>query len=137
MEFGGCRRPHTLVVRNGETVCSPYWEFNFHQDSKTPDEEEAAERLEHLLREAVRRRPHERGALGAFLSGGIDSSTVVAFMAQLSDRPVQTFANRFRRGRLLRARGCRIVARHLGTDHHEMIVKPSELDALQSSCGIR
>lgn len=119
-----------LVVRNGEVFCRPYWELKFQPAPNLPGEVEVGEQLEELLRDAVRRRLMSDVPLGAFLSGGLDSATVVAFMAQLSNRPVQTFTIGFEELDYSELEDARIVARHLGTDHHEMIVKPSALDVL-------
>lgn len=121
---------HLLVVRNGQTICRPYWEFQFQPAANLPDETEVLERLEDLLLQAVKRRLMSDVPLGAFLSGGLDSSTVVTLMAQLSDRPVQTFTIGFDETDYSELEDARIVARHLGTDHHELIVKPSALEIL-------
>jgi asparagine synthase (glutamine-hydrolysing) len=121
---------HVLVVHNGRTTCHRYWELAFAPAPDPPAEAEAVERLEGLLTQAVRRRLMSDVPLGAFLSGGIDSSTVVAVMARLSDRPVKTFTVGFDEGEYSELEDARAVAKHLGTDHHEMIVKPSALDVL-------
>src|SRR5262249_24718667 len=121
---------HMLVVRNGRTICRPYWEFHFQPLTSPPNEAEVTERLEELLRQSVRPRLMSEGSLGAFLSGGLDSSVVVALMAELSDRPVQTFTIGFDESGYSELEDARVVARHVGTDHHEMVVKPSALDVL-------
>lgn len=121
---------HVLIIGNGQMRHFPYWEFKFQPADNPPGEAEAAEQLEELLRQAVKRRLMSDVPLGAFLSGGLDSSVVVALMAQLSERPVQTFTIGFEESDYSELEDARIVARHLGTDHHEMIVKPSALDVL-------
>ncbi|PYS57647.1 MAG: hypothetical protein DMF76_21645 [Acidobacteria bacterium] len=82
---------HSLLWRNGEVKIERYWQLDF---SKKLDisEQEAGERVVDLLREAVRIRLMSEVPLGAFLSGGIDSSAVVALMAQESSERVKTFS---------------------------------------------
>ena len=88
------------------------------------------EHLGTLLQQAVNRRLMSEVPLGAFLSGGLDSSTVVALMARASAKPVKTFAIGFDETNYSELDDARVVAQHLGTEHHEMIVKPAALDIL-------
>src|SRR5262249_13702551 len=131
--LAGIRRvppAHFLTVENGTIACRPYWELQFRPTATAPPEEEVKERLEDLIGQAVKRRLLSDVPLGAFLSGGLDSSTIVALMARFSNERVKTFTIGFDESDYSELEDARAVAQHLGTEHHELIVKPSALEVL-------
>ena len=120
---------HWLLWRNGEIKTERYWQLDFSQKTSM-SEIEAGERLIELLREAVRIRLMSEVPLGAFLSGGIDSSAVVALMAQESGERVKTFSIGFEEQDFSELHHARRVAEHVGADHHEFIVRPDAMQIL-------
>lgn len=107
----------------------PYWQLPLPDKVQAMDPAGAAEHLEHLLREAVRIRMHADVPLGAFLSGGVDSSTIVALMQSQATRPARTFSIGFRERDYDEANEAKTVARALSTEHTELYV--SAEDALK------
>jgi asparagine synthase (glutamine-hydrolysing) len=121
---------HSLTLtRGGEVKTERYWHLDINKKVKLT-EEEAGERAVELLREAVRVRLMSEVPLGAFLSGGIDSSAIVALMSEASSTPVKTFSVGFEEQDFSELHHARRVAEHVGADHHEFIVRPDALEVL-------
>jgi len=109
----------------------PYWSLHDHVSDALADpicctDDEAVDQLDHLLRDAVRIRMRSDVPLGAFLSGGIDSSTIVSLMQVQSSVRVSTFSIGNHDRELNEAGEASAVARHLGTDHTELYVTPQQ-----------
>lgn len=120
---------HTLIWKNGEVKTERYWSLDF--SNKTDlGEKEAGERAIDLLRDAVRVRLMSDVPLGAFLSGGIDSSAVVALMSELSSERVKTFSIGFDEKDFSEIAHARRIAERFGTDHHEFVVRPNAIEVV-------
>ncbi|HXV78450.1 MAG TPA: asparagine synthase (glutamine-hydrolyzing) [Candidatus Binatia bacterium] len=123
---------HRLAVENGEVKAERYWEP---PPQKVVDlalsEKQYIERLRELLEEAVRVRLVSDVPVGAFLSGGVDSAAVVAFMTRITKQPVQTFAIGFTDDPSFNElEHARTVANYVKSDHREFMVSPDAIDLL-------
>jgi asparagine synthase (glutamine-hydrolysing) len=120
---------HTLTWKNGEIKIRKYWDLNY-VPKTTMSFDEAGKAMMAKLKEAVQLRMIADVPLGAFLSGGRDSSVVVGLMSELSNRPVKTFSIGFEEAEFSELKYAKIVADHFKTDHQEFIVKPDTMDIL-------
>jgi asparagine synthase (glutamine-hydrolysing) len=122
---------HLLEFEAGKIQVRQYWDLPQYSTHYPNSEEECLEEMERRLAEAVRIRLISDVPLGAMLSGGVDSSTVVALMARASSQPVKTFSIGFRHDDFNEAHYARMVAERFGTDHHELIVEPNVLETVE------
>jgi asparagine synthase (glutamine-hydrolysing) len=127
---------HLLEFANGEIKIRQYWDVPEYGTHPAMDEEECLEQLERRLQEAVRIRLISDVPLGALLSGGVDSSIIVALMARVSSAPVKTFSIGFRAEQFNEAEHARLVAQRFGTDHHELVLEPNLEETLTFLSGM-
>ncbi len=120
---------HFLTWEKGVTRLERYWDVRFTARTNI-SEAEAADEIRALLEDSVRRRLISDVPLGAFLSGGIDSGTVVALMTRLTGRPVRTFSIGFDNDAYGELKYAREVAQRYGADHTELSVQPQMVDVL-------
>jgi asparagine synthase (glutamine-hydrolysing) len=127
-----------IVDHSGEPRIESYWSLEDvvragRANAFSGSENDAADQLDVLLRDAVSRRMVSDVPLGAFLSGGIDSSIVVALMQAQSERPVRTFSIGYAHDDFNEAHDAAAIARHLGTDHTELTATARDaLDVIPS-----
>ena len=120
---------HFLTWHDGRIAVRRYWQIAA-DEPFGGSEADAVDALRAVLGDAVRSHMISDVPLGAFLSGGVDSSAVVGMMAQSSPRPVKTFSIGFDDPDVDELDHARTVARHFGTDHHEFVVRPDGLAIL-------
>src|SRR5262249_32923960 len=127
---------HILEYTRGEVKIREYWDVPAYGTQEPKSEEEALEEIEFRLAEAVRIRLISEVPLGALLSGGVDSSIIVALMPRASTGPVKTFSIGFGAEQFSEAEYARRVAERFGTDHHEFIVDPNLEQTLRFLSGM-
>jgi asparagine synthase (glutamine-hydrolysing) len=126
---------HTLVIEDGRVSERPFWTYPAPAPVSGPSVEEHAERLLAKLDESVRLRLMSDVPLGAMLSGGLDSSLIVALMARHMNEPVKTFAVGFAgTGETNELADARHVSDVLGTDHHELELSLDDRVDLEDLC---
>ena len=121
---------HILDYHDGRKEVRQYWDLPAFGTAKAGREEDLLDELEQRLSEAVRLRLISDVPLGALLSGGVDSSTVVALMARANSGPVKTFSIGFRHSDFNEAEYARAVAQRFATEHHELILEPNITETL-------
>src|SRR5438552_1460482 len=118
---------HILLASPGRDVrLQRYWAVRFEPD-RSRSEAYFVDRLRELLEESVRLHLVSDVPIGAFLSGGVDSSSVVAMMSGLLSEPVKTFSIGFTEGEFSELEYARAVAERFGTDHRELVIEPDVL----------
>jgi asparagine synthase (glutamine-hydrolysing) len=126
---------HLLEYSNGKVRMEQYWEFPRFATFRGNDHE-ALEQLESILAESVRLRLISDVPVGALLSGGVDSSTIVAMMAKVSNAPIKTFTIGFKDADFNEAQYAREVAKTFGTDHYELVVEADLWQTFQDLTSI-
>ena len=121
---------HILILRDRQITTQQYWQLDYSKKINIAFQD-AAEQAGSLLEDAVKIRLYSDVPLGVFLSGGVDSSTVVGLMHKFSSgNRVKTFSIGFDDKDFDELKYARIIAQHFNTEHHEFIVKPNALEIL-------
>ncbi len=123
---------HLLEFENNQISIRKYWDLPQYSTFEPRSEEECLEELERRLAEAVKIRLISDVPLGALLSGGTDSSVVVALMARASSKPVKTFSIGFKHADFNEAQYARLVAQRFATEHHELILDPEVVNTVET-----
>jgi asparagine synthase (glutamine-hydrolysing) len=127
---------HLMEYRDGKVKIRQYWDLPEYGTHGEISEEECLAGMERRLEEAVRIRLISDVPLGALLSGGVDSSIIVALMARASSKPVKTFSIGFRAEQFNESGYARQVAERFGTEHHELVLDPDIEETLEYLSGM-
>ena len=123
---------HILEFENGNMQLKQYWDLPAYGTYSPRSQDECLEELEHRLEEAVRLHLVAEVPLGAMLSGGVDSSTMVVLMTRANTSPVKTFSIGFQHADFNEADHARRVAQRFGTEHHELILEADIVDTVDT-----
>ena len=121
---------HYLILEDGDITIQKYWDIDFSKKITVIDERELAENIYERLKESVRERLISDVPFGAFLSGGIDSSIVVALMSEIMQEPVKTFSIGFEEDVYNELPYARQIAELFKTDHKEFVVRFDALNII-------
>ncbi len=125
---------HTLIWQNGKQSIQQYWDLSAAASAgpAAGNERALTEQLDALMKETIQCHMISDVPLGTFLSGGLDSSAIVAYMSMASSQPVKTFTIGYgnKDSSFNELEKARAVAKHFGCDHHEYIVEPNVVDLL-------
>lgn len=124
---------HMIICENGNIEIRKYWDLsgNFNNYIDSGDEIYLRERIYELIKESVRLHLISDVPLGVFLSGGLDSSSIVAIVSEVSNSPIKTFSIGFEDDYYNELDNARLVAQRFGTSHHEYIVGPTSIEDIQ------
>lgn len=122
---------HTLLIKNKKLKLTKYWDLHFSKDNG--NESYLTDQIYNLLQESIQLRLTSDVSLGAFLSGGIDSSAIVGLMSQMLDEPVKTFTIGYEDESYSELQYARQVADYFGTDHKEIIVDPTSVEHFENT----
>jgi len=134
--FEGIRKlppGHSLTLKDGRITIKEYWDLRF--DEKETPEDDLCEQLLDLFQDAVKIRLMSDVPLGAFLSGGIDSSAIVAMMSRVMDRPVKTFSIAFKEDTYNESPYAQQIADRFNTEHHVEVIEPNALELTEKLVG--
>lgn len=116
---------HFLLFEDGKVETRKYWDFNYADETESGAEDDYIDALREKIKDAVRVRLISEVPLGAFLSGGVDSSSIVGLMSQILDKPVKTFSIGFNEDSFNELKYARIAAKHFNTEHNEFTLTPN------------
>ncbi len=122
------RPGHYLLWENGQLTVRQYWDVKYKSDHVYKTEYDYVEHLYEVLKASVKRRLISDVPLGAFLSGGMDSSVIVGLMSLINEKPVKTFTIGFEEQGYSEIDDARLIADHFHTEHHEFRVKSEAID---------
>ncbi|MFC3120835.1 asparagine synthase (glutamine-hydrolyzing) [Agaribacter flavus] len=121
---------HYMLVKGGTLTIEKYWQLSFANQS-SDNEQESVEKVKSLIADATKRRMISDVPLGAFLSGGVDSSGVVATMSALSEKPIKTCTIAFDNEKYNEAEFAKLVSEQYKTEHHEFAVNQNVEDSIE------